>query len=253
MATSQNGWPVHASQKGLVKVDLITGRLAPAAAPIFQDLVQYFDKNVENINPADSWGWAYRPIRGKSKGYSNHASGTAVDINATRHPMHKRKTFSAAQVAEIRKMLKRYTDPNTGRSIIRWGGDFKSYGDDMHFEIHKANQEAAKRVASHLGKRVASGDMPTLQQYPLKNRTVDYTYFMKAVKNSGYRSESMQGMQACLKHFGSYTGQVDGLWGPKTLAGFRAECVRRGWSTNFTVPSWKHCYYISKGLVKKFV
>lgn len=251
MATSQNGWEVHVGQKNLVKVSRITGRLAPIAAPLFQDLSDVFDSTVESIDPRDSWGWAYRPIRGRSSGYSNHASGTAVDINATRHPMYKRNTFSKSQVENIRKMLKRYTDPQTGKIVVRWGGDFKSYGDDMHFEI-VANQAAVQRVVAALGKRASTG-LPTLEQYPLKNRTVDYTYFLKAVKTKGFKSESMQSMQACLKHYGVDPGPIDGLWGNKTLAGFRAECANRGWSTNFAVPTWKHCYYISKGLVKKFV
>jgi hypothetical protein len=91
---------------------------------------------------ADDWGYNYRKNR-NSDNLSCHASGTAIDYNATRHPNGKRGTFAAAQVAEIRKIL-----AEVG-GVVRWGGDFKSTPDEMHFEIN-ANAAAVARVAARL-------------------------------------------------------------------------------------------------------
>jgi hypothetical protein len=80
----------------------------------------------------DDWGWAVRPIRGTTSGYSNHAGGTAADINAIQHPrgVPLSRTFTAAQVNAIRHRLARY------HGAIRWGGDYvNSPVDGMHIEI----------------------------------------------------------------------------------------------------------------------
>jgi hypothetical protein len=91
----------------------------------------WFDKSVEDIEGGelDDWGYAERPIRGSTTTLSNHASGTAMDLNATRHPLGKRGTFTPAQAAKIRAELKRYG------GCIRWGGDYSGRPDEMHFEI----------------------------------------------------------------------------------------------------------------------
>lgn len=91
----------------------------------------WFDKNVEDIEAGqlDDWGYAERNIRGSETTVSNHASGTAMDLNATRHPLGKRGTFTATQAARIRTKLKEYN------GCIRWGGDYVNRADEMHFEI----------------------------------------------------------------------------------------------------------------------
>ena len=145
MATSQNGWTVHEDQTNLVTLGYVTGRVRGGAVhAVLNDLCGWFDRNIEPIRRTDSWGWAYRPIRGKTNGYSNHSSGTAIDLNATTHPLGVRNTFTADQRAKIRAKLRDY------EGAVRWGGDYQNRPDDMHFEI---NVDAATltRIAKKLG------------------------------------------------------------------------------------------------------
>lgn len=104
----------------------------------------WFDKNVEDIDAGqlDDWGYAERPIRGSTTTLSNHASGTALDLNATRHPLGKRGTFTTSQAGKIRAELKRYG------GCIRWGGDYSGRPDEMHFEIVKDVAACNKVLAS---------------------------------------------------------------------------------------------------------
>ena len=64
-----------------------------------------------------------------SNSFSNHASGTAIDLNWTRWPMFKKKmskkerTAAEAIASELSE-------------VIRWGGNYSpSRVDEMHWEI----------------------------------------------------------------------------------------------------------------------
>lgn len=91
---------------------------------------------------ADDWGYSYRQNR-NANNLSCHAAGCAIDFNATRHPNNKSGTFTAAQVAEIRKIL-----AEVG-GVVQWGGDFTGTKDEMHFEI-KGNAAQVAAVAARL-------------------------------------------------------------------------------------------------------
>ena len=150
MATSQNGWTVHEDQTDLVALGYVTGRVRGGAVHTnFNDFCSWFNRNIEPIRRADSWGWAYRPIRGKTDGYSNHSSGTAIDLNATTHPLGKWNTFTAGQRARIRAKLRDY------EGAVRWGGDYQNRPDDMHFEIN-ADAATLARVAQKLASSAAA-------------------------------------------------------------------------------------------------
>ena len=154
MATSQNGWPVHTDQTDLIPLNFVTGRVRGGAVhTIFNDFCTWFNRNIEPIRKKDSWGWAYRPIRGKTDGYSNHSSGTAIDLNATTHPLGEWNTFTAGQRARIRAKLRDY------EGAVRWGGDSQTRPDDMHFEINAAAATLA-RIAKKLG-GASSGVKPS--------------------------------------------------------------------------------------------
>jgi len=134
---SQNGWVVLSSEQTQQWVIPGTGRwLRLSKGPagfVLAHLALWFHKRIEplDIDVWDDWGYAFRPIRGQVSGFSNHASGTAVDLNATKHPLGVRNTFTLEQASEIRKRL-------AGRyeSVIRWGGDYESRADEMHFEVN---------------------------------------------------------------------------------------------------------------------
>lgn len=141
MATSQNGWPVYTSAPS-GRCKWITGRVAPGdVETVFDYLGERFNSEVEKITVGHSWGWANRAIRGSSS-TSNHASATAVDLNAPAHPLGKSGTFSSAQRSKIHAIL-----DDLGGSI-RWGGDYSGRKDEMHFEVNTSKANLAKVAAS---------------------------------------------------------------------------------------------------------
>jgi hypothetical protein len=133
-ASSQNGWPASPDRKKIaVKQYSVGGSsvrlpLAAGASWVLLQIARAFNARVERLDPGQTWGWSYRAIKGSST-LSNHSSGTAIDLNAVRHPLGRRGTFTARQVAEIRSILAPY------RGVVRWGGDYRNRPDEMHFEI----------------------------------------------------------------------------------------------------------------------
>ena len=97
MLTSQNLWSVIPSSTSplLTTIPKIIGKVrAGDVATIFTYLIARFDAEVEDVDAGqDDWGYAYRAIRGATS-ISNHASATAVDLNATRHPLGQVGTFT---------------------------------------------------------------------------------------------------------------------------------------------------------------
>jgi D-alanyl-D-alanine carboxypeptidase-like protein len=202
MATlkSQNGWPVLDTRPAYTKVPGTSLKLAVRpgdVAVIFTELVRRFDNEVEDVDqvghpfdgadkvPAgagaggskvfDDWSWAVRNVRGSKTTITNHASGTAIDLNATQHPRGVSGTFTRAQVTAVRKILAAFFDPTAGRSVVRWGHDYSSAStvDSMHFEIN-ANAAAVKRVADKIrkaqavpAKPAAPTPAPTTVQAPI--------------------------------------------------------------------------------------
>jgi hypothetical protein len=141
-----------------------------AVTDVLTYLASRFDNEVEDIDTAgsfisdakpsipggepstllDDWSYAPRPIRGSTTTLSNHASGTAIDLNATQHPRGVHGTFTTAQIKAVRAILADLRDPTTGRGIVRWGEDYQTAPvDGMHFEIN-ADQAAVARVAAHI-------------------------------------------------------------------------------------------------------
>jgi hypothetical protein len=148
---SQNGWPVL-TRSELVWFSAAGGRFAAANADVAylaDYLITQFNAHVEKIDGKvlDDWSWASRPIRGKTTGYSNHASATAWDLNATKHPRGVHGTFTSAQIRAVRKILAKIVD-NQGRQIFRWGNDYQSAPiDSMHFEINANRTQVAHAQA----------------------------------------------------------------------------------------------------------
>jgi hypothetical protein len=121
-------WVVPGTKRHLLLRDGSAGFLLVHMATWFDDVIE----DLDNEKTWDDWGWAPRPVRGGSTP-SNHASGTAMDLNATKHPMGvaTSKTFSPAEIAKIHERLSWF------RGCIRWGGDYQNRPDAMHFEINK--------------------------------------------------------------------------------------------------------------------
>lgn len=146
MALSQNGWV--AKNFSLMNTVTVPGTSVKvtirkgAVTTVLLYLMEQFHKRVEPLRSKDTGGYNPRSIIGNHT-LSNHASGTAVDLNWNSHPMGKRGTFSAKEQAEIKEILRELD------GVVRWGGNYVSRPDDMHFEI-VGSQSAVERVARSL-------------------------------------------------------------------------------------------------------
>lgn len=148
--TSQNGY--WANRQDLLKTYTVPGssvrlRLREGApGEILVYLAERYHREVEPLDPPgaipDNWSYAEREIRGSTTTLSNHASGTAIDLRATRHPLGVRGTFTPAQVRAIRRIL---ADLD---GCVRWGGDYTGRADEMHFEIAEDPDTCARVVAA---------------------------------------------------------------------------------------------------------
>lgn len=175
MAVSQNGWP--ANNPKLIFSQQIPGTQVKvrtridAAGALLLEVASAIDRTVEDIDNArsglDDWGYAERPIRGGTA-LSNHASGTALDINALRHPLGKKGTFSPAQVKQIHNILK------VCGGVVRWGGDYTGRVDEMHIEINDgmklADCERALKAMRAFNAGQTTGDDELSAQFEIDQR-----------------------------------------------------------------------------------
>ena len=150
MLTSYNGYPASKDPNEIgIKSYPVTGtdlrlRCAESVGPLLAAFAAEFHNLIEPIDKGnlDDWGYAFRMVRGSTDRLSCHSSGTAIDLNATKHPLGKIGTFPAEKVPMIRALAKKYG--------LKWGGDFKSRADEMHFEVN-VTPAKAKDLITKLG------------------------------------------------------------------------------------------------------
>ena len=143
---SHNGWTASKDPAAIdIKSYQVPGtkvklRCAEAVAPLLIGFAREFHELIEPIDEGalDDWGYAFRNIRGVTEKLSNHASGTAIDLNAPKHPLGAVGTFPAEKVPMIRALAKKYG--------LRWGGDYVNRKDEMHFEIDITPVKAAALI-----------------------------------------------------------------------------------------------------------
>ena len=148
--TSPNGWPASEDRQAIgIQSFVIPGTktkiaCAEAVAPLLINFCKEFHELVEPINEGqlDDWGYAFRMTRASDRVLSNHASGTAIDLNAIKHPLGKSNTFNQVQRNTITLLITKYG--------LAWGGNYKKRKDDMHFEI-AINQDQVKTKIKELG------------------------------------------------------------------------------------------------------
>lgn len=165
MPESQNGWDVLTPSDPRLHTWVIPTPDGPtrlklrngSAGFLLAHLSLWFDKRVEDLEGPvlDDWGYAYRPIRGYST-WSNHASGTAIDLNATDHPLGASGTFTREQRIAIRRRLDFYD------GTIRSGIDYEGRVDEMHFEINAPLDQCEDRARALLdsprGRRILAAN-----------------------------------------------------------------------------------------------
>src|SRR4051812_28143633 len=96
---SQNGYPVIETNRTTGSLPRLRKWIIPgtdrhvflrdgSVGFVLVHLALWFHNTIERLDRGvwDEWGWAVRPVRGQTTGYSNHAAGAAEDLNATLHP-----------------------------------------------------------------------------------------------------------------------------------------------------------------------
>lgn len=137
MPKTRNGFPVvppAARNKELVTITVggVKFLVLKDAQRPFKRLLVFL--NAVELFSKEGWdgGYAYRPVRGSTTVWSEHSSGTAIDVNASRHPRGvKNAGWTPSQIRVIEWYLK-YSP--TGQ-LFTWGNNFKTTPDPMHFEI----------------------------------------------------------------------------------------------------------------------
>ncbi|GAB1515129.1 peptidoglycan-binding protein [Actinophytocola sp. KF-1] len=148
MAKSQNGFPASAKPAEIgvrsftVPGTQVTLPIRADVAPRLLEMARWFHHNVEPLRKGECWGYAFRDIIGGTE-LSNHASGTAIDLNAPSHPLGKRGTVPAGKRAAISAKARELG--------LRWGGDFQGRVDEMHFEVVSSNGHAPGRPTIRRG------------------------------------------------------------------------------------------------------
>lgn len=158
-------WYIGPIKKKTVKVPGVDAGFTVAieAWAIFTNLVYDIHNEVEDFNLFTSTtnkkgktiigqnegSLCVRAIRGAEKGFSangkwsNHSTGTAIDMNTHLHPNHVSNTFSPAQYATLRAIMDRY------KNVVKGGFTYGS-PDDMHFEIN-VKPAALAKVTKEMG------------------------------------------------------------------------------------------------------
>ena len=154
MAESQNGWPVvdkpACDQGPFEGVTFPNGILKGDVATICRWQLRRYKSLVEPLVDGTCWGWYAKNIEGSST-ISNHASATAWDINADQHPMGPpiSSNMTQKEIDGCRQIIRE------AEGTLRWGGDYSSRPDPMHWEIDD-DADAVSRFAD----KIRAGDVP---------------------------------------------------------------------------------------------
>jgi len=212
MPNSQNGWPVATTTQQddeplIGSIEVPNGVLKGNVAVIFRWLATEYNKRVEPLQAGECWGWFVKKIEG-SNSYSNHASGTAVDFNAPDNPMGvpTKKVMTAAQIAECHNLEDESND------VLRWGGDYVTRPDAMHWEI-VGSRAAASKLAKKI-KGTPAEKTPVMQEMIVRVPLIA----------EGDRDDLLTGYNTITRIQRIVLAKDDGWWGPKTTERIAAWC-----------------------------
>ena len=154
MTVSLNGWLVPPKRLKTFQVPGADRRLTldPDAGRILTAIAADYHRTVRpiDVGPWDEGGYNNRDARLSAGKKSNHASGTAVDLNwseegAMGSPWGEKFFGRAKTRAAIALMKRRYG------KVVQWGGDWRAR-DYMHWEIKPGISRAAViELADKLG------------------------------------------------------------------------------------------------------
>jgi hypothetical protein len=227
--TSQNGWPAN-SDPSVIDVHsfLVPGTARHLTirggdvAAILLGVASRFNSRVETLG-ASIGGYNYRVIAGSSV-LSNHASGTAIDLNYDKHPQGVHGTFTAAQVSAIRGILA------ICGSVVRWGGDYTTTVDEMHFEINVPPGSASLHSCAT---KMGGGGSPVIDLFGTSPTSVLYRADNAAGSWSAWSPQATSGSIASAPAAVSLAvGKVEVFAASRAGAVYRAEfSPLGGWSS----------------------
>lgn len=177
---SQNGYPVLDSLEDCKYYVINTANAVKVplserdAGWVLAFFLRLFDDKVETLDRSDTHGYNRRRITG-SEEWSNHASGTAADANATKHVQGRTGTFTESQVEEIRKQLEKFDN------VIKWGADYRVLKDEMHFEIVGTPDEV-----NLVARRLKKYNKVMLKHLDPGDRNIEVYMVKRALRNRGY-------------------------------------------------------------------
>lgn len=205
MPNSQNGWPVvprsAVDEAPLIRnVKVPNGVLAGDVAIIFRWLAAQYDRRVEPLRAGWCWGWFVKKIEGSST-ISNHASGTAIDLNAPDNPMGAGTTKKSMTSTQINTC---HAIEDESDDVLRWGGDF-GRNDPMHWEI-VGSRAACRAFAA----KITKTDTP-----PRKVETMKFDVQMPIIRQ-GDRDDKLGGYNLITRVQRIVGADDDGVWGPAT-------------------------------------
>ena len=148
MESSYNGWPASPDpdkinvERFLVPIQSkkpVVLTMRREVAPVLLNVARDVHREVAFIHRVkDDWGYAYRKVRGGNL-LSCHASGTAIDLNASIWPMGLRR-MSSEQREACARIVKRY------KGVVTWGGIWSTRPDEHHWEISRGSSMRDVRV-----------------------------------------------------------------------------------------------------------
>lgn len=201
MILSYNGWAASSNPAaiGIVHFEPIEGYDFPGGVKggdveaIFTYLVRQLDKRVEPIEeypPGDEWGYYFRANVNNPSQLSCHASGTAIDYNATQHPNRVPYTWTREQVREIHKIIDDELD-----GVVKWLEGW----DEMHFEVRGTAHQVAVVADRIRDAAQPPPPPPTLPPLPPKEDALVTFYYVVPQKR-----------WYCIRPWAPHVRQIDG-------------------------------------------
>lgn len=145
MATSINGWPVIKMWTSDLATGVVPGTdvhlsVCKPVLPLFLAIAAEYNKTVAPLRKNECGGWNPRKARASKLAWSDHSSGTAIDLNWNHEGAMGAhggmSTMSPEQIAACVAIKNKF-------SVIMWGGDKARGGDyvqpknwdPMHFAL----------------------------------------------------------------------------------------------------------------------
>lgn len=226
-----SGWSDARLGTGKVPGTSKSVRLRRDVLPIFLAFLSEVDKTVINLDAGPLDGFARRSSRSVRR-WSNHSSGTAIDMRYDVLRADRRRHMSNAQRNQMHVLLKKYSYGN--KPIFTWGGDWSSrYLDEMHVEISRGiTYDQIRTVMEKLKIRndgtISKGVVP--KPAPSSWPTVSVENVQPGKKNSQVKIVQEALVKAGLLSASVLPSDTRTTFGPKTQAAYAAWQRRCGFT-----------------------